>query len=560
MQKSSGTNSVTVQELLTVEPFVNCAILGGWSGKHKPIEHIVALQEYKDGRTIQRKHLKNCLVAVSGCDNEDYTALDSMLSSKLSGILFYGDKSPRLSGELLAQADQKNIPLVFLAEQNIQPDIEATLKFLTDLKVSGRFLDVAKGSCSELFPGKSNKEILVCLQKLVGNPVSLVNKVFQVFDSSSSDQILAGIQNTTLIGMVAQKEKGAAAKEAKKKITVKCGTVKIDNRTTNYICIPLWHENILYGHLLGFEVQSIFSDVDNLLLCLAGRALLQELININKILDIEKKYKSDFIHDLLYFNFTSKEEVVNRGKLWGYDLLVPHQLMVIEPDSTNHVGNHSEAIAKLHLIINKTVNSYPLSAPPMISDILDQVVVITPVQSANMSKNNRNIVDLAQRIQKQISENLPKVSVSVGIGKNYGTITDIGRSYQEAKIALQLGRFIEGQGHITRFEDLGIINLLTAINFQRLDDYYKEYLGGLIQYDEKNKANLLQTLQIFFQQNGDVNMTADKLFLHPNTLRYRLNKIEEITELSLQKYDNLFNLYVACKIAKMRSGGLGSLG
>lgn len=117
---------------------------------------------------------------------------------------------------------------------------------------------------------------------------------------------------------------------------------------------------------------------------------------------------------------------------------------------------------------------------------------------------------------------------------------------------MDLGRFIQENNHITHFEDLGIIRLLSHISPDQLDDFYKEHLAVILEHDEKNDTKFLETRQMYFQQNGDLNLMAEKLFMHANTVRYRLKKIEELLDTDLQRIENRVNLSVACKIAKMR--------
>ena len=65
------------------------------------------------------------------------------------------------------------------------------------------------------------------------------------------------------------------------------------------------------------------------------------------------------------------------------------------------------------------------------------------------------------------------------------------------------------------------------------------YLGKIIKYDDQNKAELLKTLEVFLDNESAIQLSAEKLHIHYNTLRYRLNRIEEILEIELAHTQNV---------------------
>jgi len=202
------------------------------------------------------------------------------------------------------------------------------------------------------------------------------------------------------------------------------------------------------------------------------------------------------------------------------------------------------------------MQSITFSQQPLISEFNGQIVVIIPFTDNKDNKlNKKNILQLAHKLLKKLEITFPKLKLSMGVGRFYNSATDLCRSYQEAKNALALGKFIHEENHITHFEDLGIMRLLANLNYEQLEDFHQEYLGEIIEYDQKNETNMLSTLYMYFKQNGDINRTAEKLFIHPNSLRYRLKKIEELSEKNLQNYEDNLNLFIACKIARIRSQG-----
>ena len=103
---------------------------------------------------------------------------------------------------------------------------------------------------------------------------------------------------------------------------------------------------------------------------------------------------------------------------------------------------------------------------------------------------------------------------------------------------------------VRHFENIGIARLLSNIHHHILHDYYMEVLKELFK-DEENSPVYIDTLESFFQNNADINRTAEQLYIHPNTLRKRLKKLETILSIDFNKLDDLLEIYVALKIMKM---------
>jgi len=83
--------------------------------------------------------------------------------------------------------------------------------------------------------------------------------------------------------------------------------------------------------------------------------------------------------------------------------------------------------------------------------------------------------------------------------------------------------------------------------------FYEETIGTLVDYDEKKGSNLKYTLEVYLQCGQNTQSTADKLFIHRHTLRYRLKRIEEIAGVNLQQSDHVFNLQIGLKLHKLLS-------
>jgi purine catabolism regulator len=140
-------------------------------------------------------------------------------------------------------------------------------------------------------------------------------------------------------------------------------------------------------------------------------------------------------------------------------------------------------------------------------------------------------------------------AVSVGVGTPRPGIEGIRRSHQEARQALTLGRRLNGTGHLTPFERLGIFRLIFAAeHLPELATLHAETLGSLIEYDREHNADLIRSLDAFFAANGSPKEAAERLHVHRNTVLYRLDRIREITGFNLEDAAIRLRLQLALQI------------
>ncbi len=139
--------------------------------------------------------------------------------------------------------------------------------------------------------------------------------------------------------------------------------------------------------------------------------------------------------------------------------------------------------------------------------------------------------------------------VSMGVGRIRGGLEGIRQSHQDARQALMIGRRLNGPGHVTLFEKLGVYRLIYAAEqLPELRTFQEEALGSLIAYDQAHGAELIRTLEAFFSANCSPKEAASLLHVHRNTVLYRLERIAEITGLDLNSSDVRLRLHLALHV------------
>ena len=138
--------------------------------------------------------------------------------------------------------------------------------------------------------------------------------------------------------------------------------------------------------------------------------------------------------------------------------------------------------------------------------------------------------------------------VSIGISTVVENIKDLARAYKEARVALEVGKVFDIEKSVISYENLGIGRLIYQLPTTLCEIFLQEVFrkGSLESLDRET----LMTVQCFFENNLNVSETSRKLFVHRNTLVYRLEKIRKLTGLDLREFEHAITFKVALMVKK----------
>ena len=139
------------------------------------------------------------------------------------------------------------------------------------------------------------------------------------------------------------------------------------------------------------------------------------------------------------------------------------------------------------------------------------------------------------------------VSVRVAYGTIIEELKDVSKSYKEAAMALEVGRVFYAEKNILAYSELGIGRLIHQLPASLCEMFLKEVFegGGAGEFDEEELA----TVYTFFDNNLNISETARQLYVHRNTLVYRLEKIQKKTGLDVRVFDDALTFKIAMMVA-----------
>ncbi len=325
------------------------------------------------------------------------------------------------------------------------------------------------------------------------------------------------------------------------------GTLDICDQQIPYSCWVI-HNREKLGYL--WVLKELYD-------CSEREVGLIECIRLALVVEVSKnqeqgEFKQN-VHDELIRNivFDDFDNINTIGMMWGWSLSSKHTtVMIIKADrGVERRRNLFHIRAQMEECLSAIDKS-------IVSGMLGEYfTVLYPIQqklkSADSGKISGKWNEQIEKVFMKLQQEFPRYQLRAGVGDVYWETSNLCKSYQEAEIALRIGGNSISANKITFFRDLGAIRLFQYENKQELKNYFVEILGAVQKYDLENDGSLLMTLWSYFTNNSDQAIIASELNIHPNTIRVRLRKIEEILGGKLDHQELRFNIFAALKIGAM---------
>lgn len=246
----------------------------------------------------------------------------------------------------------------------------------------------------------------------------------------------------------------------------------------------------------------------------------------------EKYNKSSFIQNLLMDNVLLMD-MYNRAKKFHIDIEAKRMVFIVETEDEDDTA----ALEILKHLFRPQNGDYVITV-----DTHNIVLVKQMEQKAD----EEAVRDIAEMIVDMINaEAMQKVRVSYGnVSEKLDTLS---RSYKEARMALEVGRIFYQEQTIIPYGKLGIGRLIYQLPIPLCKMYLKEVFGDKLPdtFDEET----ISTINIFFDNNLNISETARQMYVHRNTLVYRLEKLQKQTGLDIRLFDDALTFKIAIMVA-----------
>ena len=260
---------------------------------------------------------------------------------------------------------------------------------------------------------------------------------------------------------------------------------------------------------------------------------LQHLIIAYK----ERYDRNNFFQNLLLDNMLLVD-IYNRAKKLHIEAAVPRAVFLIETDKEKEKEKDFTATELLNGMFSTQVGDYITAVDE--SNVILIKELLPEDDYTRLEQVASTIVDMMNMEAM--------MNVRVAYGTIVGELKEVSKSYKEAKMALDVGKIFYAEKKVSAYNTLGIGRLIYQLPINLCRIFIDEIFGSNVpsELDEET----LTTINKFFENNLNVSETSRQLFVHRNTLVYRLEKIKKLTGLDLREFDHAIIFKVALMVKK----------
>jgi purine catabolism regulator len=271
----------------------------------------------------------------------------------------------------------------------------------------------------------------------------------------------------------------------------------------------------------------------------AAMAIAQE----RAVLSSERRHRTLLLMQLVSGGAVEQADVARWAAAMNWDMSRARGVVLVElSDAEGPVRVAGQALEEQ--LVRATQSA--LSSSPIVWGLQSGLAVLAePLPS--LGQVSRQLHAALHRLR-------PDARVMVAAGGVAADIGELSRSYLEAVSTLALGRELRGEDFVLEFDELGVYRLLSGLGPDQLRRHRDETIGALIEYDDAHSGALVSTLESFLRCEGNRVRAAEELFIHYNTLRYRLGQIEKLAGALSGDATTRLNLELALCAHKLLQG------
>ena len=455
-----------------------------------------------------------------------------------------------LPSALLEECNQRGIPLIEIPYGVAFSKILNTVMNLLSNEVNEAnqmALDLNSELLEYGLQGKGIEELKGKLERLLGNPILITNGDWSVLTKT--------IDATFTPYLKQQQHHQLFDKKSFKHLPENFHHSKhpsnfLLNDQTSGTILPVFFNDITYGYMIVFQKNKALTRQDYLALEQTSITIALEIVHQNEKERIQNKVLRDFYRELL-FGTHSIEELNTFNIEFDYD--IPYTVFIIDFQIANHKEQSLvQQKYEEERMIRKTFAAATFFQHPLFPVIHlfkqgQAIIGLVGRKQANRPNEHLLEVEFFEAFHQYLLADLPKDSfMNFYIGTKQA-IENIKESYREAKQILAYQETQKSQIYFARdfyFE----LFLRQHIQAEAAEGFIEHYLSPLLTWESGSHAYLLETLSVYLNHQLNLATASRDLFIHRNTLRYRIEKIEGLLGYSLDDPRVILSLQLALKL------------
>lgn len=293
--------------------------------------------------------------------------------------------------------------------------------------------------------------------------------------------------------------------------------------------------------LQGCQYLKIYDEEDSVYVLLCGDSSEEYMIGkiaVSNIQNLITAYKERFDRNNFFQNLILDNlllvDIYNRAKKLHIEIQKPRVVLLLEIPA----GKENYAMEFLKSMFSAQSGDYVTAVDE------NTLIVIKQVEAKD---SYAEVVEVAETTVAMMNTEA-MINVRVAYGTIVEELKDVSKSYKEAKMALDVGKIFYAEKTVTAYSTLGIGRLIYQLPINLCEMFIEEIFGGKV--PEELDEETLTTINTFLENNLNVSETSRQLYVHRNTLLYRLEKLEKYTGLDIRIFDDALTLKIALMVVR----------
>ncbi|TDL72493.1 PucR family transcriptional regulator [Rhodococcus qingshengii] len=418
--------------------------------------------------------------------------------------------------------------LKYYNESNIIEELEYTYEQLLEQR---NYIDKVSKFHKKLTESISNGSNL---QDIADSAFGLLKIPISIEDLSFQKIVYSGMEEDEYSSLSKELKESLIRKSRKnnKILPLFKETTRLKTENQERLITPIIVQKKVIGYCTFLYLKDTEKSSENNIMFIERVANAASLYLLNEKTSFEalEKMKGYFLEQILKGQYSSREEIINRGRYMGVDLETPFYIAAIDykeygktaKNSNEHYDQILESIAKY-----LDIQGYKA----LIGQYEGKIIMLIPELS--------NILPNMEKILKHIETTHSSYKFKIGVSDNSEEIEHILDYLDESFISLRMST----EKKIIHFKDLGIVGILiNSKNVSGIKKIAKQELGPLYKLGESKQKELMKTLYVFLSNGGKLQQTMDDLSLSMSGLMYRINKIESLINKDLRDSSQSYQL------------------
>lgn len=523
MNLGEGTiRLINVRTILSLKSFRDVYVKAGEAGLDNEVDNVFFMEvpdifKYVDPGGL----LLTTLYPIADNEEAIRSFIPNLVKQKVSCLAIkLGRYIHEVPPIMLKQADDYQIPLLILPNNaNLSKLSNDILELFLGAKTSVlEYRDKIHGKLmSLLLEGADLQKLVYTVADLLSAPIFLVDEYFHIQTTSLTEG--------ETVKMIRESETDELLiASASEKIGVRLNGVHYDHNQVVLQPILAGNENL--GYLVAVPNENF--DRSDLIIGLEQASMLCAFLfqKERAIRQNERNYLDSFIRDVLNNKFSRENEAIEKAKVFDWDLEFPvvvFTIEVLEENESRKREIYSELLYQgmIEQFIAQGLNRSTRSFKVVYYDegLLCLIGLVT--ERDIEAKLHKVCSDIYQYYHK-------KYMLGFGISNPVMSVPKLHDAKEEAKLALDISKKLRvSHPFIIFYSQTGIYKLLHQINDPSVLHVYVEEKLGVLLKDNERETELLETLLCMLKNNFNLQKTAKELYIHYNTLRYRMDKLKE---------------------------------